>query len=164
MNDENLVKSGVLDTLAVKNQELAEIKRIENEKALTEQKKLRDQNLVRRYLYDQFPLVSSTDIPEISEKEFPTILSRARRYYLAKIRITSAIALLPIGGAVAGLIISLTTFVNMPPITAPSSVKGIALLYVVGGILATGLLSWLSSISIAKIVKYAKILTKGSRE
>lgn len=160
--NEGLVKSGVLDTLAVKNRELAEIKRAENEKALVEQKKLRDQNLVRLYLYNQFPMISSADIPEIHEKESALILKRARKYYLTKIGIASAIALLPIGGTVASLIIFFTIITNMPSVAAPSSVKVAALLYVSGGFLATCFFSWLSCFSIAKIRKYIKILTHGA--
>lgn len=159
MSEENLVKSGILDALAIKNRELAEIKRVENEKALIAKKNLRNQNLVRSYLYDRFPLVS--DIPEITEKEFPSLFKRARKYYLAKIGVASAIALLPTGGIAVSLIIFFTTVANMPPITASPYVKGIALLCLIGGFLTTGLFSWLSCISIAKIRKYINILTHG---
>lgn len=162
--NENLVKSGILDTLAVKNQELAEIKRAEDEKAIIAKKKLRDKKLVKLFLWDNFPLVAPEDIPEIPEKEFPLILKRAKKYYLAKIRTASAIALLPIGGTLASFIIFLTTLVNIPPIGSPQSVKVISLLCVVGGLAATCLLSWLSCFSIAKIRKWVKILIKGGEK
>lgn len=153
MNDEKLIASGILDILAVKNHELAQIKFLEAEKALVEARKIRDRNIVMLYLRKKFPLATAEEIPEISEKEFPLILKRARNYYLAKLGM-AGIATLPfIGGSIAGWMAIEKGLALAPNISG--------FFVCVGGIVMTAAFSFLSAIPIRKVWKYLKLLTRG---
>lgn len=158
MNDEKLVSSGVLDALAVKNQELAEVKRLEREKTRIANRKFRDKNIAMLYLCDRFPLAASEEgLPEIPEKELPLILKRAKRHYLKKLGIAVITTLPSIGASAASFGIAITKGVG----TAPDS-GGI--LYFFGGIIMSIFFAILSGLQISWVAEYIRILTRGKNK
>lgn len=144
---EGLIKSGVLDTLAVKNQELALIKRVEK-------KKLRDKNLVTSYLYNKFPLAVRENLPEIPEKEFPRLLEKAKRYYLIKTAVAGAWTIASIIGTISIFTISVTQ-------GWIQTVSWSSALYAFGGLFLSLFTGFSCYFPIRKLVRCIRMLTRG---
>lgn len=100
----DLVKTTYLDSLAV----LQQTKDLENAERLGAQERARqkkiDKNVVYFYIHEKFPdAVRELSIKNLSEKELPSILKRAKRYFRLKIAAAGAILSLISGGTIASL-------------------------------------------------------------
>ena len=154
--NDKLIQSGVIDTLAAKNMELARAKFLADEIQLLEEKKARDKGLVINYLANKFPLATEAEgIPQISDKEFPLILTRAKSYYLRKLGFASLMVLPTATASITSLVIAVTKGV----MTAPDP-NGF--LYFTFGLIFAGGFGTLALWQIAcRVGKYWKILTRG---